>query len=373
MAGARTQAALALGAALAGGVATLLAGPLARRAHAQDTPPPPAPRATARARPADELPPATLEAVERGAAWLAREQVGSGRWASNPSRYQMSITGLAGLALLAHGDTPDAGRYRDNVRRAVRWVLDSQRKDGPHAGLLFDLSEAEEVQDDRPMHGHGFALLFLAEAYGETRDAALRERMREAIARACRLTERSISADGGWYYHPASGRDEGSVTITQIQALRSAHNAGIWVDPRVVRRAVDYIKASQQPDGGVRYTLRWGRTSAALTAAGLSVLHGAGEYHGDAVEKGLAYLRIHNEFDRSKVPFWYYTHLYTAQAMFQRGGADWEGYFPRIQRELLEHRNGTDHWDSPFGKSYGTAIALLILQLPRRYLPIFQR
>lgn len=361
------SAALALGAALI----TWRAAPATAQEQAAGAPSDAAPVF-------DELDRETLQAIERGVAWLAGEQEArSGRWPSTPPRYQMSVTALAGLALLAHGDTPDSGKHARAVRRAVEWVLDSQKREARgHRwdGLLYDGGDdVFDLQEDKPMHGHGFALLFLAEAYGQTREPALRQRMHEAIAAAARLTERTITRDGGWFYTPESARDEGSVTITQIQGLRSAQNAGISVDAGVVDRAVRYIKASQMPDGGVRYTLRWGKTSAALTAAGISVLHGAGEYHGETIEKGYGYLRQHLTTNPNAHPFFFYTHLYAAQAMFQRGGPEWANYFPRIRRELLDLRRGHPCWDSPYGKAYGSAIALLILQLPLRYLPIFQR
>ena len=319
-----------------------------------------------------EVTPELRDAVERGIDWLARNQTEkSGAWPCSPVSYKMSVTALCGLALLAHGNTPNSGRYAKNVERAIKFVLDNQVTEGKAAGLFFD--RIKGTLDDRPMHGHGFALLFLSEAYGNTRDQVLRERIHDAIALGCRLVERTISRDGGWYYHPGQNRDEGSVTITQIQALRSAHNSGVLVNKNTIDRAVDYIKRSQMADGGVRYTLNWGKTSAALTAAGVSVLQAAGEYHGEAVEKGYRYLRQHLTTDSDGQPFFFYTHLYAVQAMYQRGGPEWASYFPRIRRELLDMRRGRDYWDSPFGKSYGTAIALLILQVPNRYLPVFQR
>lgn len=334
----------------------------------------------------EELDDETRAAIEHGVDWLARNQIGgSGRWPSNPTRYQMSVTALAGLALLAHGDTPDSGVHARAVRKAVEWVLDSQVKDGKWRGLIFDQpieyderGSPKRVEADRPMHGHGFALLFLAEAYGQTREPRLRQRLHEGIAEACRLTERSSSREGGWFYHPFDARDEGSVTITQIQGLRSARDAGVAVDKGTIDRAVDYIKRSQSKEhGGVRYMLNWGDYSPALTAAGISVLHGAGEYHGKEIEKGYEYLRQHlstNPSDKTN-RFFFYTQLYAAQAMFQRGGAEWQGYFPRIRRELLDLRKGSSSWDDPggIGRAYGTASALLILQIPLRYLPIFQR
>jgi hypothetical protein len=315
----------------------------------------------------------TLRAIDDAAAWLAEKQAPeSGAWTGPQKNYKMSYTALAGLALLAHGDTPDSGRWSKQVRKTVEWVLASQRREGQEwPGLIYDRDTMEE--DDRPMHGHGFALLFLAEAYGNTRDPVLRERMHRAIRAASRVCDTTLSPDGGWYYHPNANRDEGSVTITQIQGLRSAHNAGISVNTVTIDRAVKYIKDSQMEDGGIRYTKNWGKTSPALTAAGVSCLHGAGEYDSQAVERCYEYLRQHLRTDPDQ-QFFFYTQLYAAQAMHQRGGPEWASYFPRIRRELLDMRRGKRYWhDVQFGPVYGTASALLVLQIPLRYLPIFQR
>ena len=45
------------------------------------------------------------------------------------------------------------------------------------------------------------------------------------------LISRSQSRDGGWLYTPDDAGDEGSVTITQVQALRACRDAGISVPP----------------------------------------------------------------------------------------------------------------------------------------------
>lgn len=375
---------LRAGAILAAAVAASSAASLleAQPARAQEeAPPKTSPRAESGF---EELDAETRAAIDKGAEWLANAQEASGRWGCDPVNWQMSITALSGLALLAHGDTPDTGRYSRQVRRAIEWILRSQvekeqvqpaRPDGLLAiyeGAFFDRGVVDP--DDKVMHGHGFALLFLGEAYGQMADPRLRERTHRAIARGVRLTERTISGDGGWFYKPEDFRDEGSVTVTQIQGLRSARNAGIAVDGKVVERAVEYIKKSQRPDGGVQYMLRNGQTSPALTAAGMEVLFGAGVYQGEAIEKGFAYLRRNLKYDDDDPSnkWFHYTHLYASQAMFQRGGPEWESYFPRIRRELLNLKKG-DAWESPYGRNYGTANALLILELPLRYLPIYQR
>lgn len=364
---------LRAGAILAASVAASSAALLPARA--QELTPRSSPRAESGF---EEIDAETRVAIDKGVEWLANAQEASGRWGCDPINWQMSITALSGLALLAHGDTPDTGRYSKQVKRAIEWILRSQVPEGGgglpaiYDGAFFDRGVVDP--EDKVMHGHGFALLFLGEAYGQMADPRLRERTHRAIARGVRLTERTISGDGGWFYHPGDYRDEGSVTVTQIQGLRSARNAGIAVDARIIERAVNYIKKSQRPDGGVQYMLSRSDTSPALTAAGMEVLFGAGVYQGEAIDKGFAYLRRYLKYDDDDPSnkWFHYTHLYASQAMFQRGGPEWESYFPRIRRELLNLRKG-DCWESPYGKNYGTANALLILELPLRYLPIYQR
>ncbi|MGE0709971.1 MAG: prenyltransferase/squalene oxidase repeat-containing protein [Planctomycetota bacterium] len=351
-----------------------------RPVRAQQSAPPPGRSAADDAGGAWELPPEAKRAIDESVEWLAAQQFErSGRWAAKPPQFQMSVTALAGLALLAHGVTPDSGPHAETLRRCLLWVLDAQKTDEPFAGLLCD-SKEPMAESERPMHGHGFALLLLGQAYGTSRDPVLRERIHRAIALGVRLTERTISPAGGWFYWPShvrgNARDEGSVTITQIQALRSARNAGVAVSASVVERAVSYIKRSQNPDGGVRYMLRPSSSpaSAALTSAGIVVLQDAGEYHGDAIERAYGYLRTNLRTDLPEEQKWFfYTHLYASQAMFQRGGASWKAYFPKIRNQLLEMRQGA-HWESrDVGPAYATAMALLILQLPNRFLPIHQR
>jgi hypothetical protein len=227
-----------------------------------------------------ELSEDALRAIESGLRKLKGWQQESGGWLSIPSNYRMSVTALAGLAFLAHGDSPGRGEYGETLQKAIDFILTHQKPENdPHSGVFFDMRDMGE--NDRVMHGHGFALLFLAEAYGQSSNPQLRARIHQALVRAVKLTERTQSEEGGWYYLPGDRRDEGSVTITQIQGLRAARNAGIVVSKGTIDRAVDYIRRSQIPTGdhagGVRYTSRYGEPSPALTAAGIAVYYGAGE------------------------------------------------------------------------------------------------
>jgi hypothetical protein len=55
------------------------------------------------------------------------------------------------------------------------------------------------------------------------------------------------------------------------------------------------------------------------------------------------------------------------------GGQYWSQWFPAVRRELLLRQDAEGKWTDAHGESYATAMALIILQMPQRYLPIFQR
>jgi hypothetical protein len=60
--------------------------------------------------------------------------------------------------------------------------------------------------------------------------------------------------------------------------------------------------------------------------------------------------------------------------MYLAGGERWKAWWPAIREELLSRQNADGSWsDQQFGDAYGTAMALIVLQMPKRYLPIFQR
>ena len=51
-------------------------------------------------------------------------------------------------------------------------------------------------------------------------------------------------------------------------------------------------------------------------------------------------------------------------------GAEW---YPAIRNELLHRQEVSGFWADSICNEYGTAMALIILQIPNNYLPIFQR
>ena len=225
------------------------------------------------------------------------------------------------------------------------------------------------------MYGHGFSTLFLAQVLGMEEDRERREEIQKVLTRAVRLTARSQSHAGGWLYTPDSSGDEGSVTITQIQGLRACRNVGVKVPKATINRAIKYIENSANGDGGISYRVGMSGSRPPITAAAVACLYNAGEYDSPIAEKALLYCdRNIKVSGQGAGGHYFYTHLYLAQAYYQVGGKRWKDYFPEIRDRLISTQQRDGSWQGDgVGTTYGTAIALIILQLPYKNLPICQR
>ncbi len=332
----------------------------------------------------DEITPELRKAVDEGIEWLAGHQNPDGSWGG---RYPVATTGLAGLSLLAGGHLPGRGKYGDRVLQAVRYFVRRAAEKQGSDYVYF----REFPQPESRMHGHGFATLFLAEAYGMIDDfgaGVSPEELRRTIQKAVHVIEHSQSKQGGWYYEPAppsGGRndaDEGSVTVTQIQALRAARNSGFRVDPKVIQKAIDYMRRSANADGGIRYSLSNGGNNStfALTAAGVSVMQFLGRYDMPELKRGLEYMmrelgqRRGNDAVAARGGHFAYENFYATIALWQAGGEYWSKGFPVIRKGMLKSPRRPDaSWDDGYGEHLGTAFTVLSLQVPMQYLPIFQR
>jgi len=335
----------------------------------------------------------TAKAIDKGLKYLQRTQRrGDGSWTNTGGyggyNYPAVMTSLAGLALMASGSTPETGPYAKEVKKAMLYILrlaEARGKDPQWAGLICTPSG-----ESRSMYGHGFSMLFLATCYGVERNTDFGERLRKVLDRAVQLTAKSQSDlgaanrhAGGWIYTPSQKADEGSVTVTQLQALRACRNVGIKVPRSTIERAVAYLKHCQQADGGICYSARSrGSSRPAISAAAIACFYAAGVYDRQSggsgaeakmVDKLVAYCNRSVRVSQSNGHY-FYTHFYMAQGLYQRGGPDWKKYFPQIRDRLVKTQSVDGSWmGDSVGTTYGTAIATIILQLPYGYLPFCQR
>lgn len=346
---------------------------------------------------ADPIPKKYRKAVRKGLQWLAKHQHKDGHWGANGNQYPVSMTGLAGMALLMEGSTIRTGRYADNIRRATDWLMAKSQKGGNRDGLLIEPTSSNRT---RYMYGHGFATLFLASVYGNEDDKDRRERLKDILTRAVKYTCNAQSSRGGWYYiSKTEGRDqdEGSVTITQVQALRAARNAGIPVPLETIKKARQYLQKCTSPNGAVYYSFRSRNERPAITAAAVACAFNSGEYNDKYVKKWLKYCQrtIGGTGGAAGVRFGHeeYTHYYFSQCVYVLGDRGWEklyGETPKGQQitwsayrrglfdKLLGRQQSDGSWTSRGGfgspgNVYSTALYTTIMQLDNNTLPIYQR
>ena len=312
---------------------------------------------------ADEITEGLNQTVSRGFVYLKIHQNSDGSFGRGRYDRHVGITALCAMAFMSDGHLPGRGPYGEQVSRALNFVLAFSTD----TGLL-----AAETSHG-PMYGHGFATLFLGEIYGASPDD---KRVRDALVKAVNLIVGTQNDEGGWRYNPMPYDADISVTVCQIMALRSARNAGIKVPKRTIDRAVDYVRRCQNSDGGFKYMLQAGGSAWPRTAAGVASLFYAGIYEDDSIDRGVAYLM------RTALPgrgsanqaHYYYGHYYAVQAMYLAGGENWQTWWPAVRDELIARQTSSGGWiDRHAGGAYATAMSLIILQMPKRYLPIFQR
>ena len=177
------------------------------------------------------------------------------------------------------------------------------------------------------------------------------------------------------------------MTVCQLQALRAARNIGIRVPIETIDRAVDYVRRARTQGGpfdGLFFYKTAGRGAwrknreYAINAAAITALFSAGVYDREYVEPALRFLELEYPRVWRYAPqhyFYWYGNYYACQAFFQSGGIDFERYFDRTARDLLDSQLPDGRWRNDVGPGdpFATAVACVILLIPRQYLPIFQR
>jgi len=336
---------------------------------------------------------------------------------------QIADTALSALALMAGGSTLGPGvpthdglisgptlrgPYAADVRNAIEFLaghaLSRWRPEDPDGYIHGD--------ENSKMHGHGFATLALATACGNldasridviearlakgatAKDLSFADRVRLALERAVALTVKAQDTDtGGWYYSPYSSGHEGSMTVTQVTALRAAMEAGVRVNGATMHHAYEYLRNSQNTTakdlhGGFAYQKSdMNNVRLALTGAALTSFFGLGRYGEKPEDKKLiddAMSFIDRRWDMdafdTRAQFYYYRLFYLAQALYLSADERRrEKYWPQIREEVLLRQNGDGSFqravDSNGNRSdeYCTAMGCLILETQMESLPIFQR
>jgi len=235
------------------------------------------PRATAEGpllRFGDPVPRDVREVYDAGVRYLIKTQDDNGAWSDGQGG--PGVTGMAMMALLASGEDPNFGPYREPIRKALRSMIVDQ---DPNTGF-FGSSQGHDS-----MYQHGFAMLGLAEAYGTVDDRTLwseAPKMRGPgvgrslgqaleLAVRCAVTSAKRNPLGGWRYSADARDADTSVSGAVLMGLLAARNAGIEVPDETIDRAIKYFTTMTGPGGQIGYSGGPGGGSDAVTSIGVLV------------------------------------------------------------------------------------------------------
>lgn len=318
--------------------------------------------------------PQSEAAVERGLAWLAAHQHADGGWrfdlSGGPcdgrcrhSGHEQSTTAATGLALLPFlgaGQSPLEGEHGSAVAKGLLY-LRSRMIDSPRGG---DLQEGS-------MYGQGLAAIALSEAAAMTGDEELKVAAQSALA----FIVRAQHVRGGWRYFPGQ---PGDITVVgwQWMALKSGHMAGINVAPETLTRAGEFLDGVQTDDGAA-YGYQRPDTKASPTAIGLLCRMYSGWQRNDPrLARGVERLA---EAGPSYEDMYY--NYYAAQVLNHYDGPQWPAWNERLRNHLVITQSERDHevgsWQfndlhtAPGGRLCDTALAVMILEVYYRYLPLY--
>jgi hypothetical protein len=327
-------------------------------------------------------------AIDRGLRWLAANQGPEGNWGSN----DLGLVAVGGLAFLSAGHMPGIGEHGEACEKALAYVV----KNAKPSGLL------NIAGPQRDMYNHGLATFVLGQAYGMTGDA----RIGKALDRALKLIARTQGPVGGWAYQAVPQDGDLSLSVMQAKALRSAVDSGFEIPPSVIEKAIVNVRGHYTPRGGnpkmaeaelkklpgqFTYGTGGGNATVAMAAAGVVCLQEFGQYDDWRIAKSME--RVATEIAKVKpakahngqMPFDAYTLNYVGQSLYQVGGPGWRQHYPALRdaligAQMIDPKNpATDgkwvaggHVGGKPGDLYGTAVAVFVLSIPNRYLPILQ-
>lgn len=335
---------------------------------------------------------ASERAVAEALEWLARHQMANGSWtfrhdlacdggcgdpgASNRARAVNAATALALLPFLGAGQTHLQGRYKKQVGRGLKFLLENGRP-GKKAGLhVLDLSESFYGIMPGNLYSHGFAAITLCEAYAMTKDPELRQPAQNAL----NYIVYAQCKDGGWKYFPKdpNGGDT-SVTGWQVMALKSGLMGNLDVPKSSLEQSMRFLNKVQS-NGGAMYGYMYRQTEIipSCTAVGLlcrmylgwdkqrpGLVNGVGELSQVGVLKDDLY------YD-----------YYAAQVMRHFGGTAWTEFNAELRDWLIEtqsdRRDERGSWYFPDSESLSeggrlanTAFAAMILEVYYRHMPLY--
>lgn len=306
--------------------------------------------------------------IEKGLAYLQRTQDADGGWSDKQYLSNTGVASLACLAMMAEGSQPRVGRFGKNIDRGMEFLLKNAGTNGVIAG--------KGSNPYGPMYEHAFSTLALLLAQG---DMPWRAETRDVVAKAIQSIGNAQHLDGGWRYAMTKeGSSDMSVTANVLWVLRMAKKNGFSVSAESIGRGVKYVETCSRPDGTFRYR-QWGlHAGPSLGGIGIIAMAGNGALDHDLIPA--ARDRIEHDYRRYTVDdlkareYFVYQCFYASLAMYAVGDKYWLPFYSKAVKVLATLQKPDGEFTDEHGNSvYATAMAVILLQAPMGYMPIYER
>ena len=315
-------------------------------------------------KPADKPSPIDA-AVKRGLDWLVKTQDKDGLW-HDADNYLFPVSSLAGLALLHRAECqPDETDYAKAVKNLTGAISSYAN---PQSGQIAYKTDNPDI---RYAFDHAFAMLFLTQAYqSSVLNDAQKKIVANIIKKGIAFMKQKQHPNGCWYQNYQNGHNDSS-TVIHIYALSAAQDAGFTVEPHIMDMARNFNK-------GIL------RISPDMIATMVVTGHLTGKWW-DEERLGRAAVKVaegavsEKSLNLDKLEWGNSYHFHASTTCFYLGGEYWERYYAGMSKWYLANQQESGSWppakDSHMMKSnatHTTAVACLILQMPRRALPMYK-
>ncbi|MBI83943.1 MAG: hypothetical protein CMJ81_12155 [Planctomycetaceae bacterium] len=283
---------------------------------------------------------------------------------------RIGATAMALLPFLGAGQTHQEGKYQEQVRRGLYFLVRSMTVERGQLGKLWEPGGS--------MYSQGLATITLCEAYGMTQDEELMVPAQMALNY---LMWAQYSTDGGWRYSADQAIERGDTSVVgwALMGLKSGDMAYLTVSEESFRGASRFLD-SVQSNGGTTYgyTDPGGSAGSATTAIGLLCRMYLGwKRDNEALQQGVKALGEHGPAETNL-----YYNYYATQVLRHYGGPLWEKWNEQMREHLIVTQDKRGHpagsWHLPGGhagsggRHYCTSMATMILEVYYRHLPIFR-